>query len=190
MNFVKIFLSSACLLSLTCSCNNPSVGDNTSATDQTAPNSDSLIEKEKPGGKDLPSEPIPDTAAPTLADRMLIGRHNLTLQWIGSNVPGMAMIEKKDDRGWYPIKGRQESSEGYLKIDGKLRPVFENYEDELVELEFEGIIDYREKTINDNQPCIKSGRQMFLSTKQRKYWRLQNMLNCDSITTDYVDIYF
>ena len=190
MNFFRIFLSLACLLSLTYSCNNPSIDDSSSTTDQTSRKPDSTIEKEKPGGEDLPGKPVPDTAAATLADRMLIGRHNLTLHWIGWNVPGIAVIEKKDDRGWYPINGRQESSEGYLKIGGKLRPVFENYEDELVELEFEGIIDYREKTINDNQPCIKSGRQIFLSTKQRKYWRLQNMLNCDSITTDYVDIYF
>jgi len=175
---------------MTYSCNNASIDDSTPATHQTSRKPDSTIEKEKPVGEDIPRKLVPDTAAHTLADRMLIGRHNFTLHWIGWNVPGIAVIEKNDDRGWYPIKGRQESSEGYLKIDGKLRPVFENYEDELVELEFEGIIDYREKTINNNQPCIKKGRQIFLSTKQRKYWRLQNMLNCDSITTDYVDIYF
>ena len=190
MNFVKVFLSLACLFSMTYSCNNPSTDDSASATDQISRNTDSTIEKEKPGGEDLPRNPVPDTAALTVTDRMLIGRHNFTLQWIGWNVPGLAVIEKKDDRGWYPIRGRQESSEGYLKIEGKLRPVFENYEDELVELEFEGIIEYREKTINNNQPCVKKGRQIFLSTKQRKYWRLQNMINCDSTTTDYVDIYF
>jgi hypothetical protein len=38
---------------------------------------------------------------------------------------------------------------------------------------------------------LKEGDKIFLSTKGRKYWRLQNMLNCEgNRVTDYIDIYF
>lgn len=153
--------------------------------------------KQAPPGNEGTAEPVTDTNTipppPDTSDRpkenerqdMLEGRHNLTLQWIGWNVPGLAVI-KKDKEDWYSIKGRQESKTGYLIIDGKIRPTGKD----LRELEFEGLVEYKEATINNNQPCAKNGKQKFLSTQGRKYWRLQNMINCDGITTDYVDIYF
>jgi hypothetical protein len=147
-----------------------------------------------PGNNDTTAPPVKDTVPKqdpelSMADKALLGRHNLTLQWIGWNVPGLAIIEAGKD-GWYTIKGKQETKAGYLLIDGKLRPVFENVEDAVEELEFNGVIEYKYETINGGAPCSKSGKQKFLSTQGRKYWRLQNMINCDKTTTDYVDIYF
>ncbi len=148
------------------------------------------------------SNPVPvDTAVPvtdtipkpqpelSMADKAVLGRHSFTLQWIGWNNPGIMVIEKaKDD--WYSVKGKQEGNNGYVLIDGKLRPVFENVEDAVMELEFDGRIESKASGINGNEACVRKGKQRFLSTKGRKYWRLQQMLNCDSTSTDYVDIYF
>jgi hypothetical protein len=154
--------------------NNGNNNPGNTGNDTTSPSTDTV-----PSGQ--PAE--------SMADKALLGRHNLTLQWIGWNIPGLAIIEKGKD-GWYTIKGKQENNRGYLIIDGKLRPVFENVEDAVTELEFDGRIEYREDSLNAGQVCTKKGTQMFLSTQGRKYWRLQNMMNCDGTTTDYIDIYF
>lgn len=170
--------------------------DTTATTDTvkaTGPGNDQPAETKQPGTNE-PTTPVTDTVPKndppqSAADKALLGRHNLTLQWIGWNVPGLAVIEKgKDD--WYSIKGRQENNKGYLLIDGKIKPASGKAEAPILELEFDGLIEYKEETVNAGQPCSKRGKQKFLSTQGRKYWRLQNMANCDGSTTDYVDIYF
>lgn len=115
---------------------------------------------------------------PTIA-----GKHLLTLHWISWEKPGSATITSTND-GWYSIRGRQNGAKGiYLNIEGKIKPINDR------ELEFDGKIEHNVHT-NLEKPCIKTGKQVFKATGTRKYWRLQNMLSCDSTTTDYVDIYF
>ena len=113
----------------------------------------------------------------------LAGKHNLTLQWIGWDRPGSVTIVPVEN-GWYTISGKQANKENYLKINGRIRPVNER------ELEFEGEIETRIESIYDGQPCLKTGKRLFKATGDRQYWRLQDMINCDATTTDYVDIYF
>ncbi len=161
--------------------NNEGNNNNGNNTEGNKPDTGSIL----PDTDTIPKNDQPES----MADKALLGRHNLTLQWIGWNVPGLAVIEAGKD-GWYTIKGRQESKDGYLLVNGKLRPVFENVEDAVEELEFNGVIEYKVSSVNGGEPCSKSGKQKFLSTQGRKYWRLQNMINCDKTTTDYVDIYF
>jgi len=36
----------------------------------------------------------------------------------------------------------------------------------------------------------RSGEIFFLATGDRRFWRMQDLLNCDGSITDYVDIYF
>ena len=43
---------------------------------------------------------------------------------------------------------------------------------------------------NDGEPCVRNGDIVFLATGERRFWRMQDLLNCDGIITDYVDIYF
>ncbi|MDB5120506.1 MAG: Uncharacterized protein JWN56_1724 [Sphingobacteriales bacterium] len=114
------------------------------------------------------------------------GEHALTLQWISWNEPGSATIEKTSN-GWYKISGSQfsKNKENYLKINGRIKPINDR------ELEFDGQIESRIDHINNGDPCIKSGTQKFVASGNRKYWRLENMINCEgNLVTDYVDIYF
>ena len=113
----------------------------------------------------------------------LAGKHPLTLQWLGWDRPGSVTIIPAEN-GWFTISGGQTNKSGYLKINGRIRPVNEK------ELEFEGEIESRVESISNGEPCLKTGKRLFKATKERQYWRLQDMLNCDSSTTDYVDIYF
>ncbi len=117
---------------------------------------------------------------------LIVGRHPLTLQWISWDKPGYVHI-KPATGDWYSIEGEQKSATGnnYVRIEGKIKPVSQK------ELFFEGRIETLIESINGGKPCLKKGEQIFLSTKGRKYWRLQNMLNCEgNMVTDYVDIYF
>lgn len=117
----------------------------------------------------------------------LSGRHNLTLQWISWDRPGKINFIRTDTPNVYIVKGEQINSKtGYMKIEGNIKTITP------LELVFDGTI-----TINLTGPydegieCQKTGKQIFLSTKNRKYWRMQNMKSCyNNGTTDYIDIYF
>lgn len=114
------------------------------------------------------------------------GVHDLTLHWISWDHPGKITITPIGD-GWYSAKGEQRSRENndYLIVDGKLKPVSEK------ELKFVGRIENRVRHNNGGQPCIREGEQTFLSNKGRKYWRLQNMTNCEGgLLVDYIDIFY
>lgn len=112
------------------------------------------------------------------------GTHNLTLHWIGWDQPGKAVIKKvKGDE--YIIKGSHIKGQEKLEIDGTLKMI------DPLKLEFDGTILTKSKIVNNFEPCEKKGKQIFLSTRDRKYWRLQNMENCEGgRVVDYVDIYF
>jgi hypothetical protein len=112
------------------------------------------------------------------------GKHPISLQWIGWDKPGSAEI-KPLDGGWYSVSGSQKNSEGdYLTIDGKIKRITKK------ELEFDGTIVTKVKYNNNGEPCIKEGKQTFYAKGKRKYFRLQNMENCEGgMLVDYVDIY-
>ena len=114
-----------------------------------------------------------------------IGDHNFTIQWVGWDLPGSVEITKMSN-GSYAIFGKQESQKNndYVHIEGVLDIISEK------ELEFTGKISSVVSYINNGKVCVRNGKQLFKSTKNRKYWRLQNMINCDGQVTDYIDIYF
>jgi len=58
------------------------------------------------------------------------------------------------------------------------------------ELKFNGKIVSRISYINNGKPCESAGLAIFKASGKRKYWRLQQMLNCDGNSTDYIDIFF
>lgn len=111
------------------------------------------------------------------------GTHALSLQWIGWDKPGSATIIPAEN-GWYTITGKQEKNEDYLRINGRIKPLNER------ELEFEGEIETLVTHLNNGEPCLKTGKRLFKATGDRKYWRLQDMNNCEGSTLDYIDIYF
>lgn len=180
--FMK-YLFAICFLLFT-SCSNRQETTATRITDSTQ--SDTVVAVADTAE---PSHATPaDTVAPVKSIRDttdISGRHALTLQWISWDRPGHVHIEKADS-GWYTVKGAQRDEEGnYLTIDGRLRVISKN------ELRFAGTIVSKEDGVNNGKPCVREGEQTFLSTRGRRYWRLQQMLNCEgNYVTDYIDIYF
>jgi len=128
---------------------------------------------------DVASDPV---------DLIRIGSHDITLQWIHNDMtpPGHVLITKTTENN-YRIQGGQKSNTNsdYLTIDGTLTPLNKK------ELIFEGKLIYLVEHHNSGKPCDKSGRHIFKSTQNRKYWRMQDMVTCGGgMVLDYVDIYF
>lgn len=115
---------------------------------------------------------------------VLVGKHKLSLQWISWTKFGSVQISQRDHVYW--IKGEQRSptSADFLAIEGIIEPVSEK------ELTFTGKILTRVSYLYGGETCEKEGTFTFKATGNRKYWRLQQMQNCDGISVDYVDIYF
>lgn len=114
------------------------------------------------------------------------GKHSLSLQWISWEKMGEVEIKHLGDNK-YSIEGEQrnQTNDDYLKIKGTLAPISEK------ELIFDGTVEHQISHLNQGQPCVKNGKQIFKSTKNRKYWRMQDMQNCEGgMVTDYIDIYF
>lgn len=115
----------------------------------------------------------------------LTGIHDLTLHWISWDRPGKIDISPAEN-GWHLVKGNQRDGKGnFLTIEGEIKAVSP------LELIFRGTILTRVDIINNGDTCARQGEQVFLSTKKRKYWRLQAMENCEgNRVVDYIDIYF
>jgi hypothetical protein len=117
-----------------------------------------------------------------------LGKHLISLQWITSDItPNGSVYITKLDNNKYKIEGGQKSMENsdYLHIDGTFTLNGKN------ELLFEGTLIYKVEYNNSGLPCDKSGKLFFKATNNRKYWRMQQMQNCEGgMLTDYVDIYF
>ena len=113
------------------------------------------------------------------------GAHNLTLQWISWDNPGKVQISKLTD-STYSIKGEQRNNgDEFVTIDGSFKVVSPR------ELSFTGTIQTRTNTVNKGEVCNKTGTYRFYAKDQRKYWRLQEMVNCEgNNVVDYVDIFF
>lgn len=115
------------------------------------------------------------------------GKHLITLQWISFGNPSGSVMITKISENKFKVEGGQkaEKNSDYLKIKGTLTPINKN------ELIFEGTLIYKVQHNNSGLPCDKSGRHLFKSTQNRKYWRMQEMINCEGgMLTDYVDIFF
>jgi len=117
----------------------------------------------------------------------LSGEHNLTIQWIGWDIPGKINFELMGVNT-YSVEGQQygipsKCNDCYLTISGIVKVI------DSKTLRFSGKITSSIDFIQNGIPCLKKGTFDFISTKNRKYWRCQNMNGCDGVT-DYVDIYF
>lgn len=112
------------------------------------------------------------------------GKHNFTLQWLGFDKPGTVIIDYLGE-GEYSIEGEQRNKNGYVTIQGTFSTISKK------ELRFNGKIITQVTHNNAGKPCIKKGTYKFLATGKRKYYRLQDMKNCEGgMLVDYVDIFF
>jgi len=115
------------------------------------------------------------------------GSHAFTIQWITfdkHNKPGKVIV-KPIGENEYSIEGEQrdKTKNEYVTIKGTFIVVGRL-------LKFNGKIVSRIAHINGGKPCESNGLAVFKASGKRKYWRLQQMLNCDGMTTDYIDIFF
>ncbi|MBR5638850.1 MAG: hypothetical protein IKW83_03700 [Muribaculaceae bacterium] len=129
------------------------------------------------------------------AERKVVGKHMLSLQWISWNYFGSVEIKKEAD-GTYTCKGEQlavkckDAEEGckangdYVKLDGKIEIVDRNH------LIFIGQIRTKIYHINNGQELLREGTFNFEATGNRKFWRMQEMKNPADECIDYIDIYF
>ncbi len=126
------------------------------------------------------------TSAQSQIKPISAGWHSFTIQWITFNksAPGKVYIKEIGDEE-YSIEGEQRDpkSKDYVTIKG----TFLNRGNIL---KFNGKIVSKINSINGGKPCELTGLSIFKASGKRKYWRLQQMLNCDGETTDYIDIYF
>ncbi len=112
------------------------------------------------------------------------GKHMLSLQWLDGKY-GTAEVSAPDAQGVYRIKGEMRGKEGFVTIDGTLTQPTRN------ELVFTGLIRSQVSHLFEGKICEREGTYHFRASGKRKFWRLQEMDNCEgSGVVDYIDIHF
>ncbi len=111
----------------------------------------------------------------------LLGEHRLSLQWISWEKFGTATVVNND--GVLILKGSQHVGDEYLTVEGSVTSI------EPRKFTMHGVIVTKIDSINNGQPCKRSGDMTFAIAGGQKYWRLQEMNNPCAAATDYVDIY-
>lgn len=110
--------------------------------------------------------------------------HYFSLQWISWDYYGKVEFSKGESDNTYIAKGGQksENNDDYIEIEGVITPVNEKH------LMFDSVI--ISKVYHMNKACKREGIFNFKAFGERKYWRLQEIVNpCDS-GADYIDIFF
>ena len=119
---------------------------------------------------------------PAEAERLL-GTHGLTLQWIGWDRPGEAVVTRDAD-GTYRITGTQRdpSRNASVSINGVITEIGTNY------FQLDGNVSITNAP-DAGRACSRDKEWYFAVTENRRYWRLREFEWCDGLT-DYVDVYF
>jgi hypothetical protein len=123
-------------------------------------------------------------AAPRDAAALQRLRRNsgITLQWIGWDRRGRLHV--RDEGGRTLLEGGQRARDGRgrLELDGELVWIMSD------RFRFRGRILIAD-TPDPGRNCLREGDFTFQVTRGRRYWRLQEMEQCNGLA-DYVDIYF
>jgi hypothetical protein len=106
----------------------------------------------------------------------------ITLQWISWDHRGRLRVSEA--AGLVHLSGSQtaRSGTGRLELDGDVVEIGAG------SFTFRGHIGITD-TPDSGRSCMRDGDFEFRITGRRRYWRLQQMEQCDGLT-DYVDIYF
>jgi len=132
--------------------------------------------------------PMAASADPTISDRgsaaLVLGKHALTLQWLGFGdlrTAGTATVVA--DGGHWRLTGEQKAKEGFVTLDGEVVAITKT------SFDFQGKVVTQADGNNQNKPCSREGRYTFLRKPGKKYCRMQPIDNpCDPVA-DYIDIY-
>ena len=113
----------------------------------------------------------------------LLGTHDFSLHWIGNDPIGRITVAEQD--GVLTVKGSQEDkkSGNYITVEGIITQV------EAKAFTFKGTIVTRVAFVASGKPVRREGAMMFAVTKDRDFFRLQQMDNPDDAVVDYIDIY-
>ena len=138
----------------------------------------------------LAAAPLP--AAPADSQPTVVGdpaalarlRRNtgITLQWISWDYRGRVRVG--ETAGRVHLSGGQSArgGAGRLTLEGDVVEIGSS------SFTFRGRIAIAD-TPDPGRDCVRDGTYEFRITGRRRYWRLQQMEQCDGLT-DYVDIYF
>ena len=128
-----------------------------------------------------------DPAGPTIvSDPSALARlrrnAGITLQWISWDYRGRVRVSEVAGRVHLSGSQRARRGAGRLELDGDVVEIGASG------FTFRGHIGIAD-TPDPGRACMRDGDFEFRITGQRRYWRLQQMEQCDGLT-DYVDIYF
>ena len=106
----------------------------------------------------------------------------ITLQWISWDYRGRVRVSETAGRVHLSAAQRARGGGGRLDLDGDVVEIGR------ASFTFRGRIAITD-TPDPGRNCLRDGTYEFRITQNRRYWRLQQMEQCDGLT-DYVDIYF
>lgn len=117
------------------------------------------------------------------AMQRLRGSSGMTLQWISWDYRGPVRAILRGRTLW--LEGRQLArggASGEVGMSGWVREVGARH---FILVGTVSITD----TPDVGRTCVRTGEMRFQVTQNRRYWRMQQMVECDGLT-DYVDVYF
>jgi hypothetical protein len=118
------------------------------------------------------------------AAKQLLGKHALTLQWIGTGgLKDAGSAEVKQEGDQWRLTGRKDAKEGFVSLDGVVTKI------DKATFTFKGKIVTQVYHIYEGKECAREGEVTFERKGARKYWRMYPVDNpCDQ-AADYIDIY-
>ena len=118
------------------------------------------------------------------AAKQLLGKHALTLQWIGTGgLKDAGSAEVKEDGDTWRLTGRMDAKEGFVSLDGEVTAVHKTT------FIFKGKIVTKVYHIFEGKECAREGEYSFERKGARMYWRMYPIDNPCDMAADYIDIY-
>jgi hypothetical protein len=118
------------------------------------------------------------------AAKQLLGKHALTLQWVGTGgLKDAGSAEVKQEGDQWRLTGRKDAKEGFVSLDGVVTKV------DKTTFTFKGKIVTKVYHIYEGKECAREGEVIFERKGARKYWRMYPVDNPCDLAADYIDIY-
>jgi len=118
------------------------------------------------------------------AAKQLLGKHALTLQWIGTGgLKDAGSAEVKQEGGEWRLTGRKDAKEGFVSLDGIVTEIGKTT------FTFKGKIVTRVEYIFEGKECARDVEVTFERKGARKYWRMYPFDNPCDTAADYIDIF-
>jgi hypothetical protein len=118
------------------------------------------------------------------AAQQLLGKHALTLQWIGTGgLQDAGTAEVKQENGEWQLAGRTDAKEGFVSIVGVVTKIGKTT------FTFKGKIVTKVDFIYGGKECPRDVEVTFERKGNRKYWRMYPIDNPCEAVADYIDIF-